>query len=93
MIIEIAAQGGFGGIAAAALHKTIDVEHQPEQMRQELSEAFEPDELARLARQPCESGADRLTYRITVTEDRRALTFTLQEAQIPPQMLDLIDQM
>ena len=53
MIIEIAAQGGFGGITAAQLRKTIDVEDQPEQMRQELCDAFEPDELARLARQPC----------------------------------------
>ncbi|WP_374303771.1 protealysin inhibitor emfourin [Paracoccus sp. (in: a-proteobacteria)] len=93
MIIEIAAQGGFGGIAAANLHKTIDVQDQPEQMRQDLCEAFEPDQLARLARQPCGDCADRLTYRITVTEDRRTRSFTLREAQIPPDMLDLIDQM
>ncbi|WEF23572.1 protealysin inhibitor emfourin [Paracoccus sp. S3-43] len=93
MIIEIAAQGGFGGIAAANLHKTIDVADQPEQMRQELCHAFEPDELARLASQPCGDCADRLTYRITVTEDRRTRSFTLREQQIPPDMLDLIDQM
>lgn len=93
MIIEIAAQGGFGGIAAAQLRKTIDVSDQPEQMRQELCEAFEPDELARLSRRPCGDHADRLTYRITVTEDRQTRSFTLQEQQIPPDMLDLIDQM
>ena len=93
MIIEIAAQGGFGGITAANLRKTIDVSDQPEQMRQELCEAFEPDELARLARQPCGDCADRLTYRITVTKDRQSRSFTLREAQIPPDMLDLIDQM
>lgn len=93
MIIEIAAQGGFGGIAAASLHKTIDVADQPEQMRQELCHAFEPDELARLARQPCGDCADRMTYCITVTEDRESRSFTLHEQQIPPEMLDLIDQM
>ncbi len=93
MIIDIAAQGGFGDITAARLRKTIDVDDQPEQMRQELCEAFEPDELARLARQPCGACADRMTYRITVTEDRESHSFTLQEQQIPPEMLDLIDQM
>lgn len=93
MIIEIAAQGGFGGIPAASLHKTIDLADQPEQMRQELSDAFEPVELARLASQPCGPDADRMTYRITVTEDRQSHSFTLKEQQIPPGMLDLIDQM
>ena len=93
MIIDIAAQGGFGGITAAQLRKTIDVEDQPEQMRQELCDAFEPDELARLARQPCGDCADRMTYLITVTDNSETHRFTLLEAQIPPEMLDLIDQM
>lgn len=93
MIIEIAAQGGFGGIAAAGLHKTIDLDDQPEAMRRELTEAFEPKELARLASRPSRPCADRMTYRITVTEDRRSRSFTLQEQQLPPGMLDLIDQM
>ena len=93
MIIEIAAQGGFGGITAASLHKTVDVADQPDQMRRDLCRAFEPEELARLSRQPCGDCADRLTYRITVTKDRQSRSFTLREAQIPPDMLDLIDQM
>ncbi|MTD99055.1 hypothetical protein GIY56_01990 [Paracoccus sp. YIM 132242] len=93
MIIEIAAQGGFGGITAASLRKTIDVSDQPERMRQDLCDAFEPDQLARLASRPCTNCADRMTYRITVTEDRGTHSFTLREAQIPPEMLDLIDQM
>lgn len=93
MIIEIAAQGGLGGIAAANLRKTIDVDDQPDEMRQDLCEAFGPDELARLSRQPCGTCADRMTYRITVTEDRQTHSFTLREQQIPPDMLDLIDQM
>lgn len=93
MIIEIASTGGFGGIAAAGLHKRVDVDDQPAAMQQELCEAFEPDELARLASQPCRNCPDRLTYRITITEQQQSQSFTLQEAQLPPDMLDLIDQM
>lgn len=93
MIIEIAAQGGFGGIAAGNLRKTVDVANQPDQMRQDLCEAFQPDELARLSRKPCTDCADRMTYRITVTADRETHSFMLREQQIPPDMLDLIDQM
>lgn len=93
MIIEIEAEGGFGGIAAQDMHKTVDVDDQPEQMRQDLCDAFGPDHLARLASRPCGNCADRITYRITVTEDRQTRSFTLQEQQIPPEILDLIDQM
>lgn len=93
MIIDIAAQGGFGGIAAGTQHKTIDVSRQPDPMRRDLCDAFGTDRLARLERRPCAGQADRLTYRITVTEDRESRSFTLQEAQIPPEMLDLIDRL
>lgn len=93
MIIQIATKGGFGGIAAASLQKTIDVDNQPAQMRQDLCDAFEPAALDRLSRQPCGDCADRMIYRITVTENRQSSSFTLQEQQIPPEMLDLIDQM
>lgn len=92
MIIRIAAQGGFGGIAAASLDKTVDVDDQPAQMRASLCNAFEPDRLDHLSRQPCGDCADRMTYRITVTENRESRSFILQEQQIPAEMLDLIDQ-
>ncbi len=93
MIIRVAAQGGFGGITAANLDKTVNVDNQTAQMRASLSDAFEPAALDRLSRQPCGDCADRMTYRITVTEDRESRSFTLQEQQIPADMLDLIDQM
>lgn len=94
MIIDITAQGGFGGITAAAMKKTIDVDQQPRQMQQELCDAFKPRELQRLTRTPCPDCADRLTYRITVTEGQEnPQVFTLREDQLPPEMLDLIDQM
>ncbi|MDP5307679.1 protealysin inhibitor emfourin [Paracoccus spongiarum] len=94
MIIEIAAEGGFGGIAAASVTKRIDLDQQGARMRQEFCDAFEPDELARLASQPCTTCADRMTYRITLTDDRQqSRIFTIREDQLPPEMLDLIDQM
>lgn len=93
MIIRVAAQGGFGGIAAASLDKTVNVDDQPAQMRASLCDAFEPALLDQLSRQPCGDCADRITYRITVSDDDRTRSFTLQEQQIPPDMLDLIDQM
>lgn len=93
MIIEIETQGGFGGITSASLNKTIDVDQQTGPVRQELSDAFEPDELARLSRQPCGDCADRMTYHITVTDGGQESSFTLHEQQLPPEMLDLIDQM
>lgn len=94
MIIEIAAEGGFGGIAASAMNKRIDVDQQAEPVRQELCEAFGPDELSRLADRPCTTCADRMTYRITVTDHQQhSQMFTIREDQLPPETLDLIDQM
>lgn len=93
MIIDIAAQGGFGGITATRLHKHIAVAGQPAAMRQQLCSAFDRAALDRLARQPCRPCADRISYRITVTPDDGAPhSVTLREDQIPPEMLDLIDR-
>lgn len=94
MIIEIDAEGGFSGIAAAALHKRIDVEAQTEPVRKELSSAFDAKELQRLAARECDDCADRITYRITVTiEGHRSRRFIIREDLLPPEMLDLIDRM
>lgn len=93
MIIEIDAEGGFGGIAAAALHKRIDVKAQAEPVRKELSNAFDAKHLQRLAERECSDCADRMTYRITLTiEGHRSRSFTIREDLLPPEMLDLIDR-
>lgn len=94
MIIEIDAQGGFGGIAAAALHKRIDVEAQAESVQEELSNAFDAKELQRLAARECGDCADRISYRITVTiKGHHSRSFIIREDQLPPEMLDLIDRL
>lgn len=95
MIIEISSSGGFGGIAAAALHKRVDVDQQPPAFRHELCEYFEPRDLDRLAAHaPARKGADIIVYRIIVRDRQsREHVYLIREDQLPPQMLDLIDQM
>lgn len=95
MIIEISSTGGFGGIPAAALNKRIDVDQQSASVRQEICEYFEPQDLSQLAsRSKTRSGADMMVYRITVTNQQDGEhVYTIREDQLPPEMLDLIDQM
>lgn len=95
MIIEISSSGGFGGLPAAALSKRIDVDQQSTALQRELCEYFEPRDLRQLAAAPCRSRcADPMIYRITVTDERSGRhIYTLREDQLPPGMLDLIDQM
>lgn len=95
MIIEISSGGGFGGISAAALSKRIDVDQQSAALQRELCEYFEPGDLRQLAATPCKTRcADSMVYQITVTDEQRNRhVYTLREDQLPPEMLDLIDQM
>lgn len=94
MIIEIATQGGFGGIRAAANRKRIDPNRQSQEMRDALCAAFAPQALTRLARTDCADCPDGLSYRITVMETgHEPQSFTLSERQIPDEMLDLIDRL
>ncbi len=89
MIIEIRSQGGFGGLGAARPLR-IDTDQQPDARRRALCDAFRPDHLARLQAAPCPGCNDRMRYAITVTTEA-AHSFTLSEGQLPPEMLDLID--
>lgn len=90
MIIEIATQGGFGGVAAAP-PKRIDLERQSEDLRLALAAAFAPAALRRMEAASCPGCPDRLSYRITVIEAGKTRCVTLSEGQIPPETLDLID--
>lgn len=95
MIIEISSSGGFGGIAAAGLKKRIDVDQQTPAVRQEICDMFEPDDLSQLASRPGRAkGNDMMVYRIRVTDQQQdEHVFTIREDQLPPEMLDMIDQM
>ena len=87
MVIQIAASGGLGGIGAPA--KTVEVDALEPAMRDRVCEAFTPDNLRRLGDAPPGLGADRLTYQITVDGE----PFTVPEAALPPEMLDMIDDL
>nr|WP_111297812.1 protealysin inhibitor emfourin [Paracoccus saliphilus] len=94
MIIEIATEGGFGGISAAASRKRIEADRQPQDLRDALCAAFAPKTLTELSQTSCAACPDGLSYRITVIEAGHApQIFILAERQIPDEMLDLIDRL
>ena len=93
MLIEIASQGGFAGPAATVPPKTVEVGALEEPMRERVCEAFAPDNLRRLSEAPEGAGADRLTYEITVEGEAGRDTFTVAEGALPPEMLDMIDDL
>ena len=93
MMIEIASQGGFAGLPATAPPKTVEVETLEQPMRERVCEAFAPDNLRRLSETAEGPGADRLTYEITVEGDAGRDTFTVPEGALPPEMLDMIDDL
>ncbi len=95
MIIEISSSGGFGGLAAAGLNKRIDVDRQAPALRQEICDMFEPRDLSQLASRSVRAkGSDMMVYRIRVTGRQAGeQVYTIREDQLPPEMLDLIDQM
>lgn len=92
MIIEIRSHGGFGGITAATSRR-IDTDAQPEPRAQELCAAFHPKALADMAATPCPGCPDQMRYAITVTDATGPHAITLSEGQMPPEMLDLLDDL
>jgi len=92
MIIDIATDGGFGGIAAAAMHKRINPQEQAQALRDALCAAFAPKALQQMTQGRSHDCPDGLRYRITIIQSGQdPCIFTLSEAQMPPEMLDLID--
>ncbi|WP_089992610.1 protealysin inhibitor emfourin [Cognatiyoonia koreensis] len=92
MMIEISTSGGFGGLQAAGMTKLATVEDLPQPEHDRICAAFAPSALAEIAgKAPPAGRADTITYDITVTDDSGAHHFKLDETQIPPTMLDMID--
>ncbi|WP_411837208.1 protealysin inhibitor emfourin [Paracoccus sp. ME4] len=92
MIIEIRSHGGFGGITAATSRR-IDTAAQPGDRADALCTAFDPGALARMAATPCPGCPDRMRYAITVTDATGPHSVTLSEGQMPPEMLDMLDDL
>ncbi len=95
MIIEITSSGGFAGIPGAGIDKQINVDIQAAAMKERICAAFEPAVLKKMsAKRTKYRGADLVTYRITIVgENTDKLVFEVREDDIPPEMLDLIDEM
>lgn len=92
VLIEISTSGGFGGLAVTSPAKSVTLSELPEARAQVLCEAFDPAALQALSDKMAAPGrADTLTYEITVTDHAGRHPFVLDETQLPPRMLDLID--
>lgn len=98
MIITIATSGGIAGIGDPSGNKSVNTDELPAKTRKEICAAFETralEELQRKAAAPDKArGADRFVYRITVKDAQGKIsTFELPEHVLPPETLDLIDEM
>lgn len=93
MMLTIATSGGIGGFGLGT-ERSVAVGDLPAPLRQEVCDQFTAARLSLLAAKGPQRGADRLTYRIGLDmEDGRPVEFQLDEAAMPTEMLDLIDQM
>ncbi len=95
MLIEVSASGGFGGLPAATTTRALDLEQLSEDRCRAYSAAFEPKALAEISQAtPSQGRADTMTYEITVIDaDGERHLFKIDETLLPPDLLDLIDDM
>lgn len=95
MMIEVSTSGGLAGMARAAPAKRLDLATVEAAVQDRYCDHFDPAALRALsAAAPDRHGADRFSYHITVTDEAGARhEFDLSEDQLPPEMLDLIDEM
>ncbi|WP_146188909.1 protealysin inhibitor emfourin [Albidovulum aquaemixtae] len=93
MMLTIATSGGIGGFGLGK-ERSVAVGNLPTPLRQEVCDQFTEERLAKLAATSAQRGADRLTYVIGLDmEDGKPVEYRLDEAAMPPEMLDLIDTM
>ena len=93
MLIEISTSGGFGGLEAAGIHKSVDMKTLAEPARSEICKAFDPKKLKAIAGRTSHAGAaDGMTYKIVVVDDKETRhEFNVAEDALPAEMLDMID--
>lgn len=93
ILIEISKSGGFGGLVTSSNVRSVILSDLPNAEAQILCDAFDPAVLRALSEGAAAKGrADTLTYEITVTSPEGRQQFVLDETQLPPEMLDLIDE-
>ena len=95
MIIEISTSGGIGGIPSAGLQKSVDVKTLAEPDKSKICEVFDLNSLGAMAGKSGHPGAaDQMTYKIIIVDDENQRhEFDVDEYVLPPEMLDMIDEM
>jgi hypothetical protein len=92
MMITITTSGGIGGFGLAKSAE-VAVDNLPEPLRVEACRKLDPAALKSLDATPVRGAADRIVYHIVVTEAGGTVSFTLPETALPPETLDLIDEL
>lgn len=91
MIVTITTSGGIGGFGLGRSAE-VAVDSLPEPLKAEACERLDPAALGGLEARPA-PGADRVTYHIAVGTAQGTTTFSLAETALPPETLDLIDDL
>ena len=92
MIITISTSGGIGGFGLAKTAE-IPVDSLPEPLRVEACARLDAKALGALDPTPVRGAADRIVYHIVVAEGAAKARFDLPETALPPETLDLIDDL
>jgi hypothetical protein len=92
MMITITTSGGIGGFGLVKSTE-VTVESLPEPLRVETCARLDPAALGSLAAAPGREAVDRIVYHIVVSEGGEAARFDLPESALPPETLDLIDDL
>lgn len=91
MMISISTTGGIGGFGLARTAQ-VSVESLPEPLRVEACSRLDPQALGAIGAAPTR-GADRVVYHIEVVEAGQSARFDVPEGALPPETLDLIDEL
>ncbi|MEL7224287.1 MAG: protealysin inhibitor emfourin [Cyanobacteria bacterium J06576_12] len=95
LMIEISTSGGIGGLAqSASPTKSVTLNDLPNREAETLCRAFNPDVLRAISDKAVSLGrADITMYQIVVTDHHGSQRFAIDETQLSPEMLDLIDEL
>ena len=92
MMITISTSGGIGGFGLAKSAE-VAVDNLPEPLRVEACARLDAKTLASLDPTPVRGAADRIVYHIVVMEGTATASFDLPESALPPETLDVIDEL
>jgi hypothetical protein len=92
MMVSISTSGGFGGFGLAKSAE-VAVEALPEPLRAATCARLDAAALGRIKAAPARGAADYVVYHIVIVEAGETRRFDLPETALPPETLDLIDEL